>query len=123
MKILGLNISRATKAAPPVPVAENRGGWFRILESFSGAWQQNVTVDFNTVLSYSAIYACMTLIAGDVAKLRIKLVEQKKGIWTEVEGNSPFLPVLRKPNKMQNRIQFLENWILSKLMRGNTYVL
>jgi HK97 family phage portal protein len=75
------------------------------------------------VLSYSAIYACMTLIAGDVAKLRIKLVEQKRGIWTEVEGNSPFLPVLRKPNKMQNRIQFLENWILSKLMRGNTYVL
>jgi HK97 family phage portal protein len=123
MKLLGFNISRTTKAAPPVPVAENRGGWFRILESFSGAWQQNVTVDFNTVLSYSAIYACMTLIAGDVAKLRIKLVEQKKGIWTEVEGNSPFLPVLRKPNKMQNRIQFLENWILSKLMRGNTYVL
>jgi HK97 family phage portal protein len=122
MKILGFNISR-TKAAPPVPVAENRGGWFRVLESFSGAWQQNVTVDYNTVLSYSAIYACMTLIAGDVAKLRIKLVEQKKGIWSEVEGNSPFLPVLRKPNKMQNRIQFLENWILSKLMRGNTYVL
>jgi HK97 family phage portal protein len=122
MKILGFNISR-TKAAPPVPVAENRGGWFRVLESYAGAWQQNVTVDYNTVLSYSAIYACMTLIAGDVAKLRIKLVEQKKGIWSEVEGNSPFLPVLRKPNKMQNRIQFLENWILSKLMRGNTYVL
>jgi HK97 family phage portal protein len=122
MKILGFNISR-TKAAPPVPVAENRGGWFRVLESYAGAWQQNVTVDYNTVLSYSAIYACMTLISGDVAKLRIKLVEQKKGIWSEVEGNSPFLPVLRKPNKMQNRIQFLENWILSKLMRGNTYVL
>jgi HK97 family phage portal protein len=122
MKLLGFNISR-TKAAPPVPVAENRGGWFRVLESFSGAWQQNVTVDYNTVLSYSAIYACMTLIAGDVAKLRIKLVEQKKGIWSEVEGNSPFLPVLGKPNQMQNRIQFLENWILSKLMRGNTYVL
>ena len=122
MKILGFNITR-TKAAPPVPVSENRGGWYRILESFSGAWQQNITVDYNTVLSYSAIYACMTLIAGDIAKLRIKLVEQRKGIWTEVEGNSPFLPVLRKPNKMQNRIQFLENWVLSKLMRGNTYVL
>jgi HK97 family phage portal protein len=123
MKILGLNITRTTKAAPPVPVAENRGGWFRVLESYAGAWQQNVTVDYNTVLSSPAIYACMTLIAGDFAKLRIKLVEQKKGIWSEVEGNSPFLPVLRKPNKMQTRIQFLENWILSKLMRGNTYVL
>jgi phage portal protein BeeE len=30
---------------------------------------------------------------------------------------------LRKPNRYQNRIQFWEGWILSKLMRGNTYVL
>jgi HK97 family phage portal protein len=31
--------------------------------------------------------------------------------------------VLRKPNRYQNRIQFWENWILSKLNKGNTYVL
>lgn len=124
MRLLGFNISRTTKAAPPVPVSENRGSaWFRILESYTGAWQANVTVDFNTVLSNHAVFACMTLIASDISKLRVKLVEQDaNGIWTETESPA-FSPVLRKPNRFQNRIQYWENYVLSKLMRGNTYVL
>lgn len=123
MRLFGFEITRA-KAAPPVPVYENRGGWWPIIrESFTGAWQHNVTVDYNTVLSYHAVYACMTLIASDIAKLRVKLVEQdSSGIWTET--NSPsFSPVLRKPNRYQTRIQFWECYILSKLTKGNTYVL
>ncbi len=124
MRLLGFNISRTTKAAPPlVPVDQNRGGWYRILESFTGAWQQNVTVDFNSVLSNHAVFACMTLIASDISKLRVKLVEQDAdGIWSETESAS-FSPVLRKPNRLQNRIQYWENYVLSKLMRGNAYVL
>lgn len=136
MRLLGFNITRSrtpaltgeilppvAKAVPPVPVAENRGGWARIFESFTGAWQRNITVDYNTVLSYHAVYACMTLIASDISKLRVKLVEQDSdGIWTETASNA-FSPVLRKPNSYQNRIQFWESWILSKLTRGNTYVL
>lgn len=124
MKIFGLNITRA-KAAPPVPVAENRGGWINLIrESFPGAWQHNVTVDYNTVLSYHAVYACMTLIASDIAKLRVKLVEydEESSVWSETTSNA-FSPVLRKPNRYQNRIQFWEAWMLSKLTRGNTYVL
>lgn len=123
MNILGFNISRTTKAAPPVPVSDNRGGWLRIFESFTGAWQQNVTVDFNSVLANHAVFACMTLIASDISKLRVKLVEQDdNGIWTETKSNA-FSPVLKKPNRFQNRIQYWENYVLSKLMRGNTYVL
>jgi HK97 family phage portal protein len=37
--------------------------------------------------------------------------------------NPAYSPVLRKPNHFQTRIQFMESWILSKLQRGNTYVL
>lgn len=123
MNILGFNISRTTKAAPPVPVSDNRGGWFRVLESFTGAWQQNVSVDFNSVLANHAVFACMTLIASDISKLRVKLVEQDaNGIWTETTSPA-FSPVLKKPNGFQNRIQYWENYVLSKLMRGNTYVL
>lgn len=104
-------------------VTENRGGWFRVFESFAGAWQRNVTVDRDLVLTYHAVYACMTLIAADIAKLRIKLVEQDTGgIWSEVK-NPAYSPVLRKPNAYQNRIQFMECWILSKLIRGNAYIL
>lgn len=123
MNLFGLTITR-TKAANLAPVRENRGGWYPIIrESFAGAWQKNVEVDQNTVLSYHAVYACMTLIASDIAKLRVKLVEQDADrIWTETDS-AAFSPVLRKPNDFQNRIQFWETYILSKLSRGNTYVL
>jgi HK97 family phage portal protein len=115
-----MNITRVKDFAP---VTENRSGWFRIFESFAGAWQTNYVVDRNLVLSYHAVYACMTLIASDVSKLRVKLVSQDgDGIWTEVT-NPAYSPVLRRPNPIQNRIQFWEAWILSKLIRGNTYIL
>lgn len=107
------------------PVYDNRGGWYPLIrEAFAGAWQRNITpVDQNTVLSYHAVYACMTLIASDIAKLRVKLVQQDSdGIWTEMT-NPAYSPVLRRPNSYQNRIQFWETWILSKLQRGNTYSL
>lgn len=112
------------RKAAPVPVYESRGGWWPVIrESFTGAWQHNVTLDQNTLLSYHAVYACITLIASDISKLRVKLVEQDaSGIWKEATSNA-YSPVLRKPNGFQNRIQFFESWVLSKLVGGNTYVL
>jgi HK97 family phage portal protein len=123
MKILGFEISRVEKQAVS-SVPDGGRGWFPLVrESFTGAWQRGITVDRQSVLTNHAAFACMTLIASDVAKLRCKLVEQKRGIWAEVEAVSPFWPVLRKPNRYQNRIQFWESWILSKLTRGNAYIL
>lgn len=122
MRLFGLEITRA--APPPLRPVDNRGGWWGIIrESFAGAWQQNVEVRIDTVLTYSAVYACISLIASDIGKLRLKLVAQDAdGIWTETD-NPAFSPVLRKPNRYQNRIKFFENWITSKLIWGNTYVL
>lgn len=122
MRILGFNITR-TKASNLSSVRENQG-WMRVFESWPGAWQHNVTVDRQAVLSYHAVYACMTMIASDIAKLRVKLVkkDKKTKIWTEFDSPA-YDPVLRKPNAIQNRIQFWEQYFLSKLMRGNVYVL
>ena len=124
MQLFGFDITRAQKAAPPVPVYENRGAWWPLIrESFTGAWQRNITIDKGTVLAYHAVYACITLIASDIAKNRVRLMARDdNGIWIEVESPS-FSPVLRRPNHYQNRIRFWENWIISKLMHGNTYVL
>lgn len=120
MNILGFTIGRA-KALNNVP--QTGGGWFSLIqESFGGAWQRNVTVNQNAVLAYHAVFSCMTLIASDISKLRVKLVQQSDGIWSEIT-NPAYSPVLRKPNSYQTRIQFFENWVLSKLSRGNTYVL
>jgi HK97 family phage portal protein len=109
-------------------------GW-GILESFTGAWQQNVvaTDPRQTILAFSAVFACITGIASDIAKLRIKLDERDNGtgIWEEItefdtHGNKfalVWLLLLKKPNHFQTRIQFVEQWLLSKLQWGNTYVL
>jgi HK97 family phage portal protein len=121
--LFGLRITRLTeKQLAPV---ESRGGWWPILrEWYQGAWQHNeepITVD--QVITYGAVFSCVTLIASDIAKCRLRLVEQDgNGIWEETESAS-FSPVLRKPNRYQNRIQFIEQWLISKLLHGNTYVL
>lgn len=113
-----------TKRAPRNLTPPNdRGWWPMIRESFTGAWQQNVSIRVEDVLTYGTVYACITLIARDIAKMRLRLMAlDNDGIWREVE-NAAFSPVLRKPNTYQTRIGFVEQWIISKLSRGNTYVL
>jgi HK97 family phage portal protein len=112
------------KAAPPVPVSYGSRGWYPLIrESFTGAWQRGITIDPGTVLSDVAVFRCISLLSSDVAKLRVKLVAQdSNGLWSETE-NAAFSPVLRKPNHLQNRIQFLEGWMISKLCKGNAYIL
>ena len=125
MRIFGLEVTRSkVKALSAVP--SGGGGWFGIIrESFSGAFQQNVAIDGpRDILSFSGVFAPLTLIGSDIAKLRIKLVEEDAdGICTEIKKNSPWLPVLRKPNRYQTRIKFIEQWIISKLLHGNAYIL
>jgi HK97 family phage portal protein len=107
-------------------VDSGRGGWFRILESRTGAWQQNdVPIESqSTLLAFSALYACVTIIANDIAKLYIRVVEEDPatGICTELR-DTPFARVLRKPNTYQNRINFITQWVVSKLLHGNAYIL
>lgn len=123
MKIFGMPIPFT--GAKAMQGVDSRGGWWPVVrESFAGAWQQNVEISVDSVLSNHAVFACQTLIASDIAKLRVKLVkyEEADRVWTETK-NPAYSPVLRKPNDWQNRIQFFESWVLSKLQRGNTYVL
>lgn len=123
MRLFGLNITKA--AVSPLSRSDMRG-WFGVVrEGFAGAFQANIEIDApRDLLSFAGLFAPITLIAGDVGKLRIKLTKKTEaGIWEEIYENSPFLPVLRKPNHYQTRIQFIEHWMLSKLLYGNAYAL
>lgn len=105
--------------------SRGNGGWFSIIkESFGGAWQAGVTIDApRDLLAFSAVFSCVTGIASDVAKLRPRIVEEDDlGILTEAK-DSDYGAVLAKPNRYQNRIKFIEQWIISKLLYGNAYVL
>ena len=130
MELFGLTITRTaalrTKQLTAQALSGVTGswGWWPLLrEMTTGAWQRNEDVSVSSALSNPTLYACITLIAGDIAKLRPKLVEKDaNGIWTEVESPA-FSPVLRKPNHYQTRVDFFEWWMLSKLCHGNTYAL
>jgi HK97 family phage portal protein len=127
-EIAGLVLSRLKAAVPVTDISPLVGdrGWFpvSIREPFTGAWQRNMEISNQTVLAHYAVYSCITLIASDISKMCLRLVEQNKatGIWAEADS-SAFSPVLRKPNRYQTRIKFIENWIVSKLSRGNTVIL
>lgn len=125
MQIFGLTIARTKSLRAQLQlVDQSRGGWWPIIrESATGAWQRGEEQSADTVLAFSAVYACTSLISSDVGKCRLKLVEQDDdAIWGETQ-NPAFSPVIRRPNHYQNRIQFYSWWMTSKLLHGNTYVL
>lgn len=124
MKLLSrLNPFRPSAAKAMSPVYDQRGAWTTIYESFTGAWQKDVKVDRDLAYSHYAQFACISLIAADISKLRVKLIGlAESGIWQET-SNGAYDGVLRKPNDFQTRNQFWANWITSKLMHGNAYVL
>jgi len=127
MRILGYDITITKAMAPLVPVdgRYRRGGWYPIIvhEPSTGAWQRNLEEPVDTVLAYPPVYACITRISGDMAKMGQAIVEKDEDdIFIPVEP-SPWTPFLRTPNRYQNRLQFMRWWMNSKLVHGNTYAL
>jgi HK97 family phage portal protein len=119
------SVKKAEGGLSPVSSARGGGGWYPwiIREPFTGAWQQNQEISAQTVLTSGPVYTCVTLIASDIAKLRLRLVAlDDDGLWKETT-NPAYSPVLRKPNRYQTPFQFVQQWITSKLTHGNTYVL
>ncbi len=92
-------------------------------EPFAGAWQRNLEINQNTVLSFHAVFSCISLIASDISKMPLRMMRRdSNGIWKESE-NGKAAAIYRRPNAFQNRIQFFESWLNSKLCHGNTIVL
>lgn len=121
MNLFGLSITRA-KAMNPVPSA-GRGGWRSIHEPFTGAWQRGIEEKQADLLTHATLFGCVNRIVSDIGKLPFSLRRREaSGIWVEVEDYK-LSPVLLEPNEYQTAGQFREQWMLSKLIAGNTYVL
>jgi HK97 family phage portal protein len=120
-KTLDLRLKQMSRSLSPV--WGHRSWWSWLQEATTGGWQRNEDVSVDTALSNPTLFACVTLIASDIGKLRPMLVEQDtNGFWSEVDS-AAFSPVLRKPNHYQTRVGFYQWWVMSKLNHGNTYVL
>jgi HK97 family phage portal protein len=111
------------KSNAPLSGVDDRGWFSLILDRPPGAFQRDERPSVDTILSNPIVYACISLISGDIGKLRYMLIAyDKDGLFDEIQSPA-FSPVLRKPNRFQNHIQFKEWWITSKLTRGNAYAL
>jgi HK97 family phage portal protein len=122
---IGQIVQRVKQAFMAVGPYGSSGGLFgNFRETWAGEWSTNTyrPMSQENILAFSAVYACVSLIADDIAKCCINLMsETADGI--DVEIDSPaFTPVLRKPNRYQTRIQFMSQWIVSKLLYGNAYI-
>lgn len=124
MNIPGMKFFKAVKKALTLSGIDDRGGWRSIIRDwYPGAWQNNEEISQITALCNFAVYSCVTLISSDIGKMKPLLKKRTAdGIWEETSVPA-FSPVLRRPNRYQNIIQFIEWWIMSKLCYGNTYVL
>lgn len=126
MRIFGLDITRAKATAPTTTVVDGPRAWYSMLrEPWGGAWQGEVEAQRpRDLLSFSPVFACVTGIANDIAKLRLRIVEEDdSGICTPLPATVPQTGVIRRPNHYQTQFQFLTSWLLSKLLWGNTYAL
>jgi HK97 family phage portal protein len=130
MRLLGFEINRASGSTDLVvkkdaqPLFSGMGNWFPIIrEPFTGAWQQGRAQRTQNLAAFHAVYSCVTLIASDLGKLRLRLMQQDSdGIWSESK-TSTYRAVLNRPNNYQNRIKFIEHWLICKLLAGNAYIL
>lgn len=117
MGFLG-NIFRKKSITP----VTGSGGWTSVVsEPFTGAWQRNMELKQEDLLSFHAVFTCVSLISKDIGKLPLKLCKKEGEIWVPTKDKR--FKFLEKPNRFQTMQQFLEYWIISKVTRGNTYVL
>lgn len=102
--------------ATPAPV------WQTLIhEPYTGAWQKNDELKRTDLTHFHAVFACISLIAADIGKLRIQTKSSQNGVLLPTKSRTD--AILKKPNRHQSWQQFIESWVSSKLLRGNAYVL
>lgn len=121
MQLFGLNISVSRIKQKALSGLSSLAGWWRVFDTHPGAWQQHVEVNESTVSKNWAVFSCITLISGDIAKMPARVMQYNNA--TRVYDVTLLRPVLRKPNHFQTRIEFIKMWVFSLLLNGNTYVL
>lgn len=121
-----LRIAEPEKQKRTLSGVDGGRGWWSLFNnmvaSHLGFQTDSPVINDDHVVRQPTVFACLTLIANDIGKLRPKLMEQVQRIWSEITSPA-FSPVLRKPNRWQTWQQFITQWVLSLLTEGNAYIL
>jgi phage portal protein BeeE len=119
-----IRLTRMPTTFEPIRRGVGGGSWLSIREPYTGAWQNNDELTVDSPIANPTAFSCITLIATDVGKLELRLVQDENGdgVWIPTT-NPAYSPLLRRPNRYQLPTKFVEHWMLSKLTNGNTYAL
>jgi HK97 family phage portal protein len=106
-------------------------GWGRghtlgtvIREPHTGAWQRDISCHDPSLLAFSGVYACITIISGDVAKLGLQLWQRDADDGTRtLASRHPITLLLRRPNDYQTQLELIQSVMISALSSGNAYLL
>jgi len=96
-----------------------------VREPFLQAWQRGLSgsgKDDPVIMAFSAVYACVTIISEDVAKLPLNVMKTgDKGV-PEVSMQHPIQLLFENPNSYQTMLEFMQQHMAAKLMTGNSYI-
>ena len=90
-----------------------------------GAWQMNLNaggMPAPELVAFSAVYACTTIISGDIAKLPAQVfkIDMATGA-RELQRADYYARLMREPNDYQTAADFMQLYVLSVLLQGNAY--
>lgn len=89
-----------------------------------GSWQMNRNAPHRgmELIAFSAVYGCVNVISSDIAKLPVEVyeVDLDDGART-VRRRDYYAELFRRPNQYQTGSDFLQVFVQSYLMQGNTY--
>lgn len=118
-----------TKRVPETLNAVDDGrGWLTLFDGCNDpqAWQKDLRLSRSDAQRNWTVFACESLIAGDIGKMSPRIMQPTDSPFGELLERVepvPFMGLLRKPNGYQTWPQMMQSWMLSKLSRGNAYIL
>lgn len=87
-----------------------------------GPTASGIRINAQTALQVSVVYACVRNLCEDVAKLKIGVYKQLDDGGREKLFKHNLTKLFRRPNFYQDRVQFIEQVMMSLTLRGNAYI-
>ncbi len=101
--------------------SSNPAPWF--LNWFNGGAESSsgIVVSETRALCDPTVLTCVSIRAGDLAKLPAHVYRIKPDGGREIVTNHPLEKLLQRPNDWQTRLEFVEQMQMAVLLRGNAY--
>ena len=102
----------------------NPGWWGNGDRGPLGSWQMNRNAPHRglDLLAFSAVYGCVNTISQDIAKMPVEVyeIDLEDGA-REIRRRDYYTALFRRPNQYQTGPDFIQAFVQSSLLQGNTY--